>query len=270
MGAQPEISVDLQALTDAVILQRQERMIDSGPSLRGIGSAHFQHSGTLLYVGGITAKPGKEQEMVARVIRYAISHWMTISWTVIAEREDHAIAKALQQAGFSVYESLRMMGRIGPLVEPQHHLSDIAVKPVTSIEEMQEYERISAWGFNNQTNVSREYLSLRARERWHEQQSQWYQYYAGKIQDIIISGAYVSLWERVPTIYGVVTAPTARNRGVAGQVMVRLVEDTLTRGFPWTCLYVAVGNPAEQLYRNLGYTPLLHLTTYQLSPVNYS
>jgi ribosomal protein S18 acetylase RimI-like enzyme len=106
-------------------------------------------------------------------------------------------------------------------------------------------------------------IAMRGHERWEEQNAQWYSYYLGRYRSEPAGGAYVSLWERVPTIYGVVTAPPYRRQGIAAHVMVRLVAETLIRGFPWTCLYVAKGNPARGLYDSLGYTYLLELTTYQ-------
>jgi GNAT superfamily N-acetyltransferase len=139
----------------------------------------------------------------------------------------------------------------------------VTVTAITTIDQMEDYERISSWGFNLLPNPSYDHVVLRGRERWDEQQARWYQYYLGLLDGQPAGGAYVSLWERVPTIYGVVTSPPARNRGVAGQVMRHLVRDILGQGHPWTCLYVAHGNPAENLYVSLGYTALRQLTTYQ-------
>lgn len=255
--------MDLQALAAAVLVQRQERMTDHGPPLRGIGTAHYQMNGNSIQVSAQMVRPGKASEMVERIIRYARERWYAISWTVTAGRDDPHLPDALRQQGFTVRETLKLMGRIGPLVEMAQAANGVIAGPVRTIEEMQAYERISSWGFSHQPNPSPDHLVLRGRERWDEQQARWYQYYLGRLHGEPVGGAYVSLWERVPTIYGVVTLPTARNQGVAGQVMRYLVQDTLALGFPWTCLYVAVGNPAENLYRSLGYLPLLEQTTFQ-------
>lgn len=255
--------VDLQALAEAVLVQRQERMTDHGPPLRGIGTARYQMNGSSIQVSAPLVRPGRAHEMVDRIIRYARERWYAISWTVTADRDDPTLSDALRQQGFTVRETLKLMGRIGPLSDLARSTPDITVGPVRIIEEMQAYERISSWGFSHQPNPSQDHVVMRGRERWDEQHARWYQYYLGRLRGEPASGAYVSLWERVPTIYGVVTLPSARNQGVAGQVMRYLVHDTLALGFPWTCLYVAVGNPAENLYRSLGYIPLFEQTTFQ-------
>ena len=255
--------MDLKALTDAVLLQRQERMNDSGPSLRGIGTARFQVSGSLISVSGAQPRPGKADEMVSRIVRFARERWLAVSWVYMTDRDDPHLLTALRSNSFQSRETLRLMGCIGTLHASTFTTADVSVGSIRTIEEMQAYERISSWGFNHQPTPSHEHIVMRARERWDEQQAQWYQYYLGRFKGEAAGGAYVSLWERVPTIYGVVTAPPARGNGVAGHVMSRLVSDTMARGFPWTCLYVALGNPAEQLYRSLGYVFLLEQTTFQ-------
>lgn len=256
-------SMDLKALTDAVLVQRQERMNDSGPALRGIGSARFQVSGSLISVSAAQPRAGKADEMVSRIVRFARERWLAVSWVYLRDRDDPQLLAALRTNSFQARETLRLMGCIGMLHESPFASPEVNVGPIRNIEEMQAYERISSWGFNHQPAPSREHIIMRSRERWDEQQAQWYQYYLGRFKGEPGGGAYVSLWERVPTIYGVVTAPPARGNGVAGRVMTRLVNDTLARGFPWTCLYVALGNPAEQLYSSLGYTFLLEQTTFQ-------
>ncbi len=255
--------VDLNALASAVYVQRQERMVDSGPSLRGVGSARFQINGSLLSVGMAQTRPGKADEFVGRIVRYARDRWLGISWVYIAGREDPQLVTAFQTYGFRIRESLHLMGRLGALIEPSRPAPGVTVTPIRTFEEMQTYERISTWGFSNQPHPSREQILARARERWDEQLAQWYHYYLGWLNGDPAGGAYVSQWEQVPTIYGVVTAPPAQRHGVAGQVMIRLVRDTLARGFPWTCLYVAVGNPAERIYRSLGYSVVWEQTAYQ-------
>ncbi len=252
----------LASLTESVILQRQEKLIDNGPQLRGIGSAKFGQNQFQMQIAGASCQPGKAPELVKRALTFANSHMQNISWTFLPEREDHDIAAALEHEGFAKREDLRLMGKIGELNTPKFPAKDVETEPIRSIYDMKEYERIAAWGFNNQQYISNDYLTMRSGERWEEQQSQWYQYYIGKISGQVVSGAYISLWERVPTIYGVVTIPTARGRGAAGSVMIALVKDIIGRGFPWTCLYVALGNPAEKLYTDLGYTFLLTLSTY--------
>jgi GNAT superfamily N-acetyltransferase len=255
--------VDLTALTEAVLTQRRERMNDTGPSLRSIGTAHFQISGGTLIVGSAQPRAGKADEMVARVGRFARERWLAVQWTFTHGRDDAQLEAALVQHQYVARETLRLMGRIGALIEADRPASEITVAPVATLQEMQAYERISSWSFNNQQHPSLDHVLVRGRERWDEQQARWYQYYLGRWRGEPASGAYVSLWERVPTIYGVATIPPARKHGVAGHVLRYLVRETLALGFVWTCLYVTVGNPAERLYQNLGFTALLEQTTYQ-------
>jgi GNAT superfamily N-acetyltransferase len=255
--------VDLDALTQAVLTQRQERMHDQGPSLRGLGSAYFQQHSTTLYISGLQIRPSRGDEVIKKIQRYARERWLGVTLTHVTERDDSATTSLLSAHGFHISETLHLMGRVGSL-NPLSHINPlVTVALITSLAEIREYERISQWGFNNDPNPSVDFLSLRSRERWDEHQAQWYRYYLGRLNGYPAGGAYVSLWEKVPTIYGVVTAPTMRGQGIAGQVMTRLVQDTLNHGFGWTCLYVARGNPARRLYEELGYSYLLEFVTYQ-------
>ena len=255
--------MNLTALSEAVLTQRQERMNDIGPSLRGVGQARYQLSGGTLMVGFAQARPGKADELVERVNRYARDRWLAVQWTITRGYDDSHIEAALVGRRYTVRETLRMMGRVGELVPPAQPLTEVQVTPVSTLAQMQTYERISSWSFGNQPNPSLDHLLVRGRERWDEQQARWYQYYLGYLRGEQVSGAYVSLWERVPTIYGVATFPAARQNGVAGEVLRVLVHDTLQSGYNWTCLYVALGNPAENLYRSLGFTALLEQSSYQ-------
>ncbi len=261
--------VNLTALTEAVLAQRQERMNDIGPSLRGVGTARYQLSGGSLMVSFAQPRPGKADELVERVNRYARDRWLAVQWTLTRGRDDPQLEQALLGRRYTLRETLRMMGRVGELVPSQQLMPEVRVIPVATMSQMQSYERISSWSFAHQPNPSLDHLLVRGRERWDEQQGRWYQYYLGYLNAEPVSGAYVSLWERVPTIYGVATLPAARQRGVAGQVLRELVHETLRGGFPWTCLYVALGNPAENLYRGLGFTALLEQSTYYLGDARW-
>jgi GNAT superfamily N-acetyltransferase len=258
--------VDYHALAEAVYAQRLERMTDHGPSLRGIGAAHFQRSGMTFHVGGVQLRSERISDAVTRIIAFSRERWFNVAWTHIHGHEDASIPAALMSAGFREGETLRMLGRIGELEHLPHSPGpEVTVEPITTLEEMQAYEHISMWGFNHDPHPSLDHLLLRGRERLDEQRARWYQYYIGKLNGQPASGAYVSLWEQVPTIYGVVTAPPSRGHGLAGAVMTRLVCDITKRGYPWTCLYVAKGNPAENLYSSLGYQFGFELTTYHFN-----
>ena len=261
--------MNLTALTETVLAQRQERMHDVGPSLRGVGSARFQLSGGTLMVGYAQPRAGKIDEFIERINRYARDRWLAVQWTITRGRDDAQMEAALIAHRYTLRETLRMMGEIGELVPPQQPLPNVRVTPATTLAQMQSYERISSWSFGHQPNPSLDHLLVRGRERWEEQQARWYQYYLGYLNGEPVSGAYVSLWERVPTIYGVATLPAARQRGVAGQVLRELVHATLLSGYNWTCLYVTLGNPAENLYRSLGFTALLEQSTYHWGDVRW-
>jgi GNAT superfamily N-acetyltransferase len=254
----------LATLAEAVLTQRRERMNDAGPSLRGAGTAHFQLSGGMLLVNSAQPRPGKADEMIERINRFARERWLAVQWTFTHGRDDPQLEAALTKQQYYTRETLRLMGCIGELLPATHVTPDIIVAPIATLQEMQTYERISSWGFNHQQHPTQDHVLVRGRERWDEQQAHWYQYYLGRLRGEPVSGAYVSLWERVPTIYGVATIPPARQHGLAGHVLRHLVRETLAMGFAWTCLYVAVGNHAEQLYQSLGFSALLDQTTYQL------
>jgi GNAT superfamily N-acetyltransferase len=255
--------VNLTALAEAVLVQRRERMNDAGPSLRGAGTAFFQVSGGTLLVGAAQPRPGKAEELIDRVNRFARERWLAVQWTITHGRDDPQLHAALLERQYTLRETLRLMGCIGELIPAERPAPDVTVASVATLQEMQTYERISSWSFNHQQHPTLDHVLARGRERWDEQNARWYQYYLGRLRGEPVSGAYVSLWERVPTIYGVATTPPARRHGVAGHVLRLLVRDTLAMGFAWTCLYVAVGNPAELLYKSLGFTPLLEQSTYQ-------
>jgi GNAT superfamily N-acetyltransferase len=254
--------MNLTALTEAVLTQRQERMTDVGPSLRGVGSARYQLSGGTLMVGYAQVRPGKADELIDRVNRYARDRWLAVQWTYTHGQDDPQIEAALVGRRYTLRETLRLMGKVGELTPPPQPLPHVTAAPVSTMSQMQAYERVSSWSFGHQPNPSLDHLLVRGRERWDEQQARWYQYYLGYLNGEPVSGAYISLWERVPTIYGVATLPAARQQGVAGQVLRYLVHETLLGGYEWTCLYVALGNPAENLYRSLGFTTLLEQSTY--------
>ena len=58
----------------------------------------------------------------------------------------------------------------------------------------------------------------------------------------------------------------ARQRGVATALLERTISD-LAHGGSWTsCLFVKHGNPAERLYRQLGFVPLMDEQTWVWTP----
>ncbi|HEV8194437.1 MAG TPA: GNAT family N-acetyltransferase, partial [Ktedonobacterales bacterium] len=87
-------------------------------------------------------------------------------------------------------------------------------------------------------------------------------YYQAQLHGKVVGGCYVSLFEDVPTLLGVYTLPEARRNGVATAMLTRAVEDSIRTGHQTCCLFVKHGNPAEHLYRQLGFVPLVDEQTY--------
>jgi len=65
---------------------------------------------------------------------------------------------------------------------------------------------------------------------------------------------------------GVYTVADARGRGVASALLAHVVTDLARSGYPDCCLFVRYGNPAERVYRRLGFIPLVDEDTYLWEP----
>jgi predicted GNAT family acetyltransferase len=76
----------------------------------------------------------------------------------------------------------------------------------------------------------------------------------------------VSLFEEIPTILGVYTVAEARRHGVATALLDRAIADLAHNGRWISCLFVKHGNPAETLYRQLGFAPLMDEQTWVWNP----
>jgi predicted GNAT family acetyltransferase len=66
----------------------------------------------------------------------------------------------------------------------------------------------------------------------------------------------------VPTVMGVYTLPGARRRGVARTLLTRVVDEIVASRSEVCCLLVEHGNPAELLYRELGFVALADMRTF--------
>ncbi len=262
------IVMNTKDLAERILAQRVNRYMDAGPPLAPYGTARFRVDGGRLRVGYAAARPGPGQAeaLVARVLRHARDRHMQVQWTVVPERlgEEH-LCSALELAGFEAIEHLKLMGHRGPIVAPIN--PRVVVRPISTWSEMWAYEQISRQCFYDDERPSDALVTQRARERWHEQQQGWCRYFQAFVAGRLAGGCYVSVYEDVPTIMGVCTLPHERRQGVATALLVATVGSALTPYNDETCLFVERGNPAETLYRELGFFPLVETHTYAWNPL---
>lgn len=269
-GEQPPTEIfaammDTQTLARNILAQRMERYTDMGPALDGAGRACFRRESNRLRVAYASAYPGYARELVRSVLRYAHPRGMSVQWTVVpALAGEGDLGPALLMERFRQTEHLLLMAREGVLrVTPS---SDVTIHEIRTRDEMRSYEHGSRVCFYDDPHPSAALLDHRAAERWREHEQGWCRYYIARIGDAHAGGCYVSVWEQVPTIMGVYTMPFARRRGVATALLARTIADTVTARKDAYCLYVEHGNPAEALYRGLGFLPLVDTDTYEWSP----
>ncbi|MFI5273106.1 MAG: GNAT family N-acetyltransferase [Ktedonobacterales bacterium] len=248
-------------IAERVLAQRVSRYMDAGPSLAPYGSARFRMDGGRLRVGYACARVGEADLLVGRVQRFARERRMQIHWTVVPERSGEVeLLPALTAANFEPIEHLRLMGHTGPIIAPR--TPRVVVRPIASWHDMWAYELISRQCFYDDARPSDTLVSQRAGERWREQQHGWCRYFQAHLDDRLAGGCYVSLYEDVPTVMGVCTLPQARRQGVATALLAATVQSVLAESVDLTCLFVEQGNPAERLYRELGFAPLVDTHTY--------
>lgn len=258
--------MDTQTLARNILVQRMERYTDTGPSLDGNGKACFRRESNRLRVAYASAYPGYARDLVRCVLRYVRPRGMAVQWSVVPELAGEAeLGQALLGERFRQTEHLLLMAREGTLrVTPS---SAVTICEVRSREEMRTYELGSRVCFYDDPHPTQALLEHRAADRWREHDQGWCRYYIARIGEAHAGGCYVSVWEQVPTIMGVYTMPFARRRGVATALLARTIADTVTARKPAYCLYVEHGNPAEALYRGLGFAPLVDTDTYEWSPL---
>lgn len=257
--------MDTQTLARNILVQRMERYTDMGPALDGAGKACFRKESNRLRVAYASAYPGYARDLVRSVLRYVRPRGMVVQWSVVPELAGEGeLGPALLMEHFRQTEHLLLMAREGILrVTPN---SNVTIREVRSRDDMRLYEKGSRVCFYDDPHPTPALLDHRAAERWREHEQGWCRYYLACIGDAHAGGCYVSVWEQVPTIMGVYTMPFARRRGVATALLARTIADTVTARKDAYCLYVEHGNPAESLYRGLGFVPLVDTDTYEWSP----
>ncbi|HLY31653.1 MAG TPA: GNAT family N-acetyltransferase [Ktedonobacterales bacterium] len=254
--------IDAQDLTRRVVEQRLHRYTDIGPDLAPYGAARFKFDGMRLRVAFASAQAGMASEVITRVLRFARRRGMQTQWTVMPQRlGEGEFIEALPHAGFALNEALLLMAHQGVIREPLN--PQVRVLPVRSWDEMWAYEYGSRRSFFDDRYPQDVVVRQRARERWREQEQGWCRYYVAALDNRLVGGAYVTLFEEVPTIMGVYTVEEARHRGVATALLERVIGEIIRPENETCCLFVKHGNPAELLYRRLGFMPLVDELTYQ-------
>jgi len=248
-------------LTRRILAQRVSRYGDVGPNLAPVGSARFRHDGRRLLVGFAVAHPGMAGTVVERVRQYAQEHGYFLRWTVTPEAAgEEAFPAALLASGFHLDERLILMSRHGAITADANPAVRIAL--ATSFDAMRAYEHGSRRSFYDDDQPDERMVASRAGDRWRQQEQGWYRYYIAIWRQRIVGGCYVTLWEDIPTLMGVYTVAEARNQGVATALLAHATAEIVRSGRDPYCLYVKHDNPAQRLYRQLGFEPLAGEETY--------
>lgn len=253
--------MDKSEIVRRILIQRTERYTDPGPPLAPAGTARFRMESARLRVAYATANPGQAGELVKAVLRFARPRRMQVQWSVVPSRPgEEELGPALLAARFEMVENLLLMAHWGPIsATPTPH---VQVTPISTWQAMWNYEYGSRQSFYDEPYPSDALVGQRAGDRWRERERGWCRYYAAYYDGAQVGGCYVSLWEEIPTLMGVYTVPEARRRGVATALLVRSIAESIRPEQDVVCLYVEHGNPAERLYRALGFEPLIDTQSF--------
>ena len=248
-------------MTRRILAQRISRYGDTGPDLSPVGTARFRHDGRRLLVAYAVARPGMAPSLVARVQAYGRQQNMQIHWLVTVEAPgEEELPASLLAAGFQLDERLILMGRRGAIVAPVN--PGVRIELVTNFDAMRAYEHGSRRSFYDDERPNERMVASRAADRWRQQQQGWYRYYLALLNNRIVGGCYVTLWEDIPTIMGVYTLAEARGQGVATSLLAHVTSEITRSGRDPYCLYVKHDNPAQNLYLRLGFERLATEETY--------
>ncbi len=248
-----------------ILAQRQRRFPSTVPGLNSTGVAPCRLDGRRLRVAFARAAPGRARELVARVLAYCAARSYGLQWSVMPAREgEQELAPALLAQGVRQDEGQRLMARGGRLAAASN--PQVRVTPITSWQSMVEYETGSRRAFFDDPHPLSAVVERRAQERMLEQGRGWCRYFAAELNGVPVGGCYYTQYEDVPTIMGVYTIPAAQRHGVATTLLTTIVDELVAQGNDTYCLYVRHGNPAENLYRTLGFVPLLDEYTFVGDP----
>ncbi len=264
MQSESDLKEEGHDLARRILAQRVNRFGDSGPDLAPIGSARFRHDGRRLLVAYAVAHAGMAPAVVERVQDYARNRALFLHWLVTPETPgEEAFPAALLAAGLRLDERLILMARRNAIVAPIN--PSVRIELVASFDAMRAYEYGSRRSFYDDDHPDERMVASRASDRWRQQEQGWYHYYITLLHGHIVGGCYVTLWEDIPTLMGVYTIAEARGQAVATTLLSRVTADITRSGRNPYCLYVKHDNPAQELYRRLGFEPLASEETY-LSP----
>jgi L-amino acid N-acyltransferase YncA len=257
--------MDIEDIKRRVLTQRMHRYPDVGPDLAGAGTARFRQETGRLRVAFASMRPGREAIAVDQVQRFARQRGIETQWIVVPERPGEGnLPQALRAAGFHLDENLLLMAHEGFVSAPHNPMVTTSI--IETQQAMWQYEYGSRQAFFEEEHPAEAAVSQRARERWREHEHGWCRYYAAAINGRAVGGCYVSLFEEIPTILGVYTVAEARRHGVATALLDRSIADLAHNGRWISCLFVKHGNPAELLYRQLGFAPLMDEQTWVWNP----
>jgi GNAT superfamily N-acetyltransferase len=252
-------------ITQRILRQRMGRFDDAGPDLRPAGGARFRFDDGRMRIAFADLVAGGAPLAVDLAQNYARARNLSIHWIVVPQRPGEGeLPTALSSARFRLYEHLLLMARRHQSLPPAR--SDVTIEPITAWPAMCEYEYGSRQAFQEDPAPTHSAVSHRARERWRDQEYGWCAYYAARLDGKQVAGLYVTRYEEVPTIMGVYTIEAARGQGVATALLSHVLTDLARNGSPDCCLFVRYGNPAERVYRRLGFIPLVDEDTYIWEP----
>ena len=255
--------MDTHDVTRRILRQRMERYQDAGPALGTLGTARFRIEAGVLRVGFASIVPRRAAEAVHVVTDFARHHRLRAQWLVVPQRAgEEELPGALANASFALSEDLGLMAHHGRTRSSVGLNDGVAVQHVGTWEVMWHYEYGSRQSFYNDAQPAEAAVTQRATERWREQERGWCRYFAAFVGGQYAAGCYVSLYEDVPTIMGVYTLPQARRHGVARMLLMRVIDEIVASRGDICCLLVERGNPAELLYRELGFVGLVNLQTF--------
>ena len=257
--------MDIEDIKRRVLSQRMHRFPDTGPDLAGAGAARYRQETGRLRVAFAGIRAGRETAAIERVQRFARQRGIEVHWVVVPERAgESGLPDALHAAHFRLDENLLLMAHEGFVSATRN--PSVTISTIETQQAMWQYEYGSRQAFFDEQYPAEAAVSQRARERWREHEHGWCRYYAAALQGHTVGGCYVSLFEEIPTILGVYTVAVARRHGVATALLERSIADLAHNGRWMSCLFVKHGNPAERLYRQLGFVPLMDEQTWIWAP----
>jgi GNAT superfamily N-acetyltransferase len=254
-----------QDIAQHILQQRMARYDDRGPDLRPAGVARFRFDDGRMRIAFAQVARGQARLAVDLAQHYARTHALYTQWVVTPQRVgEQELPAALTAARFQLSEHLLLMAHRGEAPAPEQSVA--AIEPISTWQAMWAYEYGSRQAFQDDPAPTHSAVTQRARERWRDQEYGWCDYYAATMSGVPVAGLYVTRYEEIPTIMGVYTTMTARGQGVATALLSHVVTELARDGRPVCCLFVRHGNPAERVYRRMGFFPLADEDTYTWAP----